>query len=266
MIKHSPYLRGAEPYFHRGNGVGCLVLHGFTASPAEVRWLAEYLFGCGFTVYAPRLAGHGTDPHDLKRTTWRDWYASALDGYHILRQTCEQVFLVGHSMGGMLSLILSIEIESAGVAVLATPIRFSSRVMANARWIKYALPYTDQSDTTPLPQLIREEQTRRGEEPLGRVRYELWSSAAVAELYALANYVDSQLPQVKAPLLLIYSQGDDTAKVWQGDHIAAHVGSQQIERHTLEQSGHIVTQDVEREQVFTRVAEFVQQIANPPKS
>lgn len=266
MTKHAPYMQGAEPFFQPGNGVGCLVLHGFTASPAEVRWLAQYLGGCGFTVYAPRLAGHGTNPRDLTRTTWHDWYASALDGYHLLRQTCEQVFIVGHSMGGMLALLLSTELEIAGVAVLATPIRFSSRAMANARWIKYALPYTNQPDTTSLPQLIREEQTRRGEAPLGRVRYDLWSSAAVAQLYALANYVDSQLPQVKAPLLLIYSHGDTTAKVWQGDHIAAKVASQHIERRTLENSGHIVTQDVEREQVFAWVAEFVQQIAIPPKS
>jgi carboxylesterase len=261
MSKHTPYLRGAEPFFHHGGEIGCLCLHGFTASPGEVRWLGAYLRDCGLTVYGPRLAGHGTDPHDLTRTTWRDWYASALDGYHILRQVCSHVFLVGHSMGGMLSLLLSTDVETAGVAVLATPIRFHNRIMANARWLKYPLPYTQQPDTTTLPDLIRAEQTRRGEEPLGRVRYDLWSSAAVAQLYELANYVDSQLSRVIAPLLLIYSHGDQTAAVAQGDHIAAQVSSKIIERHTLEHSGHIITQDEDREQVFAWVAAFIQQIA-----
>jgi carboxylesterase len=127
----------------------------------------------------------------------------------------------------------------------------------NARWLKYPLPYTQQPDTTTLPQLVREEQNRRGEEPLGRVRYDLWSSAGVAQLFVLANYVDSQLPQVSAPLLLIYSQGDKTAGVAQCEHIAGRVSSTIIEQHVLERSGHIVTQDVDREQVFAWVEEFV---------
>ena len=53
-----------------GGDVGCLVLHGFTATPSEVRWLAEHLAGQGHTVYAPRLAGHGTTPEALARTRW----------------------------------------------------------------------------------------------------------------------------------------------------------------------------------------------------
>jgi carboxylesterase len=265
-IKHIPYLQGAEPFFYPGGEIGCLCLHGFTASPAEVRWLGMYLHNCGFTIYGARLAGHGTDPHDLARTRWQDWYTSALDGYSLLRQMCKHVFLVGHSMGGLLALLLSTDVEVEGVAVLATPVRFKSRVMANARWIKYALPYTDQTDRTTLPDMLRQEQTKRGEAVLGRVRYDLWSSAGVAELYALAGYVDSQLPQVNVPLLLIYSHGDQTAAVAQGDYIATRVSSRIIERQTLEHSGHILTQDIERDQVFAWVGEFIQRIVNTTNS
>src|SRR4030095_16396304 len=102
MKTHFQIMPGAEPYFHRGGKVGCLCLHGFTASPAEVKWFAQHLAAEGYTVYAPRLAGHGTRPQDLARTRWTDWYASASDGYHLLRQQCEKVFVCGMSMGGLL--------------------------------------------------------------------------------------------------------------------------------------------------------------------
>lgn len=262
MSKHIPYLRGAEPFFFSGGAVGCLCLHGFTASPAEVRWLGEHLRDGGFTVYGQRLAGHGTDPSHLARTTWMDWYASALDSYHLLRGACQQVVLVGHSMGGLLALLLATEVEAAGVAALAAPLRFSSRVMANARWLRYPLPYSMQPDRSALPQVVRQEQARRGDEVLGRVRYDRWSSAAVAQLYALSRYTESQLAQVTAPLLLVYSQADKTVAVAQSDYIASKVSSKIIERHILEKSGHILTQDVEREQVFAWVAGFVAAVAN----
>ena len=261
LSKHAPYLPGAEPFFFLGGDTGCLCLHGFTATPSEVRWLGEYLRDCGCTVYGQRLAGHGTDPTHLARTTWLDWYASALDGYHLLRQTCRRIVLIGHSMGGLLALLLATEVETAGVAALATPLRFTSRAIANARWLKYPLPYSMQPDLSALPQVVREEQARRGEAVRGRVRYDRWSSAAVGELYALSRYTETQLAQVTAPLLLVYSQADTTAVVAQGDYIAAAVSSQNIRRHVLQHSGHILTQDVEREQVFTWVADFVAAVA-----
>jgi carboxylesterase len=261
MSQHAAYLQGAEPFFFRGGDTGCLCLHGFTASPAEVRWLGAHLGSAGFTVYGQRLAGHGADPRDLARTTWRDWYASALDGYHLLRAMCGSVVIVGHSMGGLLGLLLATEMETAGVVVLASPILLRSRLMKAARWLKYPLPYTMQADQTELTQQIRAEQARRGEAVLGRVRYDRWSTAAVAQLYALANTVDGQLPQVTAPLLLVYSKADPTAAVFQGDHIARHVGSSYVERHVLDSSGHILPQDSEREQVYSWVTAFVQKVA-----
>lgn len=266
MSRHSSYLQGAEPFLYPGGAVGCLCLHGFTASPAEVRWLGAHLAQSGYTVLGQRLAGHGTSPRDLARTTWQDWYASALDGYHLLRGQCDQIVLVGHSMGGLLSLLLATEMDVAGLAVLAAPIHFSSRIMAASRWLRYPLPYTDQSDRTTLPQRVREEQQRRGEPALGRVRYNRWSTAAVAQLYALSGYVESQLASVTAPLLLVYSQNDQTASVAQGERIARQVRSAQVTTRILANSGHILTQDVERDQVFAWVDEFVGAVVTTAKS
>ncbi|MCC6614646.1 MAG: alpha/beta fold hydrolase [Anaerolineae bacterium] len=248
---------GAEPFFLPGGPVGCLCLHGFTASPAEVRWLGEYLAGRGLTVYGPRFAGHGTQPKDLARVHWRDWIASALDGYALLRARCERVVVIGHSMGGLVALALAADYDVDAVVAMAAPIQFGWQA-ASARWLRYVYPYSDQSDTGGLQDIVRAEQARRAEPVVGRVRYDLWSTAGVAQLYALSRVVDGQLPQITAPLQLIYSKADPTVAAPLADHIAEHVRSAIVERQILEKSGHILPQDVERETVFQLIGHFVE--------
>jgi len=41
----------AEPFFYPGNETGCLLIHGFTGAPKEMRWLGEYLTGKGYNVH-----------------------------------------------------------------------------------------------------------------------------------------------------------------------------------------------------------------------
>lgn len=255
--------QGAEPYFHRGGDVGCLCLHGFMASPAEIYWLNEHLAGQGYTVYAPRLPGHGIDYRLMRRVGWRDWYVAALDAYQVLRAQCKQVFLVGHSMGGMLSLLLASEGLGDGAAVLAAPVMFQVRTMSIAHWLKYVLYYTDQTDRSPLPELIRAEQQRRGQTVTGRVRYDRWATSAVAEIYQLAGVVRSRLAEVKSPLLLVYSEGDKTAPPENMLMILDNVRTANREYHLIAEGGHILPQDVARETVFAYVSDFIARNSTP---
>ena len=63
----------------------------------------------GCTVYCPQLAGHcGTD-EDLRATTWQDWYAVLDNELERLRKEHDQVFVIGLSMGGCLTLRLAEE-------------------------------------------------------------------------------------------------------------------------------------------------------------
>src|SRR5207245_534755 len=85
---------------------GCLLVHGFTGSPWEMRWLGEQLAGDGHTVLGVRLAGHGTCPEDMSGTRWPHWYAGVLENYRRLRAECEQVRVMGLSMGGAPALLV----------------------------------------------------------------------------------------------------------------------------------------------------------------
>ena len=259
MRDHQLIMPGAEPYFARGGGTGVLLLHGFTASPHEVKWLGQYLAGQGHTVYAPRIAGHGTDYRDLARTTWQDWAASALDGYHILRAQCDRVFVGGLSMGGALALLTAAETEADGVIALAAPVLPFPGLSANRlRIAKRLRPYSDQTDRSPFADYILVQQKRLGEPEIGRVRYGMWSTAALEQLMWLIPQVHARLPEIGAPVLAVYSKADATVLTPNLKALKAGLtGAARVETHVLEQSSHILTQDMERETVFRLIGEFV---------
>ena len=104
-----PLLPDAEPYAHDGNNVGIIVSHGFTGQPKSVKPWAKHLADAGFTVRAPRLPGHGTRWQEMNNTVWQDWYAEIERTYRELSEKCDQVFVMGLSMGGSLALRLAEE-------------------------------------------------------------------------------------------------------------------------------------------------------------
>jgi carboxylesterase len=250
---------GAEPYFARGGATGVLILHGFTASPYEVKWLGQHLAAQGYTVYAPRIAGHGTDYRDLARTKWQDWAASALDGYHVLRAQCDRVFIGGLSVGGTLALLVASQVEVNGVIALAAPVLpFRGLSVERLRIAKRLRPFTDQTDRSPFAEYILLLQKQLGEPVVGRVRYGRWSTAALEQVMRLIPQVQARLGHITVPVLAVYSKADATVLMPNLDALKAGLTqAARVEAHILERSSHILTQDMERETVFRLVGDFV---------
>lgn len=264
MTKLPNLMQGAEPQFYRGNHIGCLVVHGFMASPPEVAWVGQHLAEQGYTVYVPRLTGHGIDPDHMQRMIWQDWYAQVLDGYHILRQQCEIVVAIGHSMGGLLSLLLASDHALDALVVCASPITISDTrsSIRYANLISYAMPFTEHPSEADLNAQIVAEQERRGEAITSRVHYQKWASKAVHQFSLLEKVTREILPQVITPLLLLYAEQDETGSPAQGEHISNAVRSSIVEMHILKEGGHIVFQDKGRDEAFHVVADFVNRMTH----
>ena len=107
---------------------GVLLIHGLMAAPEEVREWADFLCSLGFTVYAPRLAGHGTSAVDLARCSYGDWVDSVDRGHAILKSCCEQIVVAGFSTGAALALHQAITKPEAFKAVISisAPWKFKS--------------------------------------------------------------------------------------------------------------------------------------------
>lgn len=247
---------GAEPFFFRGGPVGALLIHGFTSAPKEMRPLGEALAHAGHTVLGLRLPQHGTQPWEMFRSDWRDWLSAALDGYYLLRDQCESVFVMGLSMGGDLALWLGAQPGAgavAGVVAMSTPSLLYHNQMNwgvhFARWLSYVIPFVPKPAGAPSDP----------EMSAAHVTYPAYPTRAIPHFRAVVREADAALPHLTAPVLLVHSRGDTGIPPENMPYLYERVGSPHKEMFWLERSDHIVTEETEREQLFARIIAFMRQ-------
>ncbi len=247
----------AEPFFFPGDRTGCLLVHGFTGVPKEMRWLGEHLATQGRTVLGIRLFGHATRPEDMIRARWPDWLANLEDGWHILSGMTERIFVIGLSLGGVLSLTFAAEYPVAGVVAIAAPHHLPAD--PRLRFVKaLALikPYNPKGSSDWHDQEAFQQHTCYPEDP----------TRAFAELRDVLVQMRATLPKVTAPALLIYSHQDQTVR--EEEHhmelIRAALGSSVKESVWVENSGHVITRDQERPRVFAAVGDFITRFTPSP--
>ncbi len=243
----------AEPFLFPGSRTGCLLIHGFTGTPKEMRWMGEDLAGRGFSVLGIRLAGHATQPEDMIRSRWTDWLASVEDGYHLLCGLADHIYLIGLSMGGVLSLLMATRLQASGVVAISTPWLISR---------DWRLPYI-----RPLSWIWHYRRKSPGPPNAGWYDPDAWKDhisyprnplRSVAELNTLVGQMRQALPEVRVPVLLIHSLDDDYVLPENVDHIYEGLThAPEKTRLLVRNSGHVVTREPVRKQVFDAAAEFI---------
>ncbi|MGD2252643.1 MAG: alpha/beta fold hydrolase [Anaerolineales bacterium] len=247
----STIMRGAEPFLFPGARTGCLLVHGFTGTPKEMRGLGEYLSEQGHTILGVRLTAHATKLEDMLRSRWHDWLASAEDGYHLLQGMTDNMFVMGLSMGGVLALLLGAHFPVSGIVAMSTP---------------YALPADPRLIfVRPLSMLVRyiskgESDWRDTQAEGTHLDYPAYPLRGIAELRDLMPVMQSSLARITAPVLLIHSRTDTSVPPSNVERFAQALTSCEKSIQWVENSGHVITGDSERHVVFERVGTFVSEI------
>ncbi len=100
-------------------GRAILALHGYTGYPGELALPLQLLYEQGFDVFAPRYPGHGTSGEDFLRTDYLDWVREAEEAYRRLESEYDQVYLIGHSMGGLIAAHLASQFDIERMVLFA---------------------------------------------------------------------------------------------------------------------------------------------------
>jgi len=239
----------AEPFLLAARKIGCVLVHGFTGAPKEMRLMGEALHSAGITALGVRLAGHATQPDDLKRTLWKDWLASVEDGIHLLSGICDKIFIAGLSLGGILSLVAASRYKQLkGVIAIATPYNLGDD------WrLRFA-----RSLSLIIPEIKKKgSETRDTSTARKHIDYPAYPTKGIAELQDLTKVLHHSLPSIKIPVLLINSKADRTVPIWHAERIQEEIKSADVERMIIEESGHVITEDVGREKVFEAAVQFI---------
>lgn len=258
MPAEEPDREGGRPFDLPGGPDSVLLLHGFTGSPFEVRYLADRLHGVGMRCLGPVMAGHGGDPRVLARTERADWLAQARDALRSLEGS-RRTFVVGSSMGALVACALAHELPGAvdGLALLAPALRltnsgrFAAALGRSTLGARVVLPKRGGSD-------VRDPEMRRRNPCMDAIPL-----AGVAELEALAYEVDRMLPGVAAPAIVIAGAQDHTVTLGGAKRLARRLGSGPAELVVLPESYHLVGIDVERDRCAEEVLRFFQGIRVP---
>jgi carboxylesterase len=252
---HNPHLAGDRFFWpdgsagpEQGRRDGALLVHGYTATTAEVRPLAQYLHGHGFTVSGPLLPGHNTTPEDANRYKWRDWVRTVEAAYREIASRCRRVIVGGESTGAVLALYLASQHpEVAAILAYAPALRLTLRPFDALR-LRLIAPF--------VPYL-----------PKGQMsNAELWRGYPVnplrgaVELLNLQRVVRPLLPQITQPILVMQGRLDAAVHASAPQEVYDGVRSTVKELHWLEQSVHTLIIGAERQQAFEITARFVERV------
>ncbi len=200
-----------QPFFIDPAGAtsAVLLVHGFTASPWEMRPLAEELQGRGFACLAVRLPGHGTSAKDLANRRWEDWLATVVRGYDLLSARFAYVYGAGLSTGSLLLLALARQRPLAGVVLLSPYLRLRHRLAPWARWLRYLRPY----------------QFRPLAGAAARHYYPQRPLAGVHQINRLLRNLSASLADIDVPALAIHGEGDLVVDIDSGRRLVEQLGS-----------------------------------------
>jgi len=226
-----------------------LCLHGLGGTPWDVRHPATLLAAHGFRCAGPLLPGHGTHPGELARTPAHAWLEAALAAHDALAARHSRVYVLGLSMGGLLALALCEQRPVRGAVVLATPLILPARLRLPVRLLHRCVP------SVPRIPGIADPEARAA-----NPGYRRMPLPAVHALLGLQREVRAHLGAVHQPLLLVYSTGDRTVGIENADLLRAAVASARVDSLRLERSAHVLTVDLEREQIARAAARFLLEV------
>ena len=251
------------PFFHHNPkaDTGILLIHGFLSAPKQLREWADALSVQGYTVYAMRLAGHGTSPEDLKGCTHEEWMGDVDRAHRILEGCCKKVIVAGFSMGAGLALAQALAKPNAFQAVISVsaPLKLKKRASSGAealddwnrlcraiglRW--FAKEFVSNPTSTPDTNYLK------------------CPIAGVVQVKALMKSVWRGLPSLAIPALIIQGKGDPTINDTSGKKIFRRIAHPCKTYREIPFHLHDIVQGPIAQELFAEVTAFIASLETPP--
>jgi len=229
--------------------IGVLLVHGLNGSRRDLAELEMVLQDQGMLTTNMLLPGHGVHVREMLPLGWQHWADAVRDELNALKQRCDVVFIVGHSLGGALTLHVAAHEEVAGIVSMCAPLHMHPLTHLAVRIAKRF---------TPLVPTIREDV----HDPDARRRYTRdvyhWTPMQpVASLLQFLPTLRSELPTITAPALIMVSIHDHVVPARDGREIYRHIGSNEKHLVTFHRSYHVIMKDYDREEVFAKTSAFI---------
>ncbi len=240
---------------HETETAGILLIHGYMAAPEEMKAFAHYLHEKSFTIYVPRLKGHGTAPEDLAKTSYEQWIESVEEAFVVLKHSCKKIIVGGFSTGAGLALELSTRMDDIkAVFAVAPPMRLQD---LGSYFVPAIDTWNAMIKTIHLDAIAKEFIENYPENP--HINYVRNPIAGIRQLEKLMDHLEPKLKTINKPVLVVQSRKDPvvdpkgTLKLFEG------LGSDIKEYYLFdyERHGILIGEGIKR--VYKSIENFIKQ-------
>ena len=187
--------------FNNSSNIGVFIIHGFSSTTYEVKELAEFLGKNGFHSIAKNLPGHGTSVNLCNKIQYSDWQYFIKEEIAKLASQSDKIYVIGCSMGAVLSLYAASIFPINGCVVGGTVLKFNNPFTINC-----IIPF--------LCKIIKKRKKRKtvSKKRRNKMRfygYQEYPLIALNEFRKLNKIVQKNLYKIKCPSLIIHSNNDN---------------------------------------------------------
>ncbi|MFX0005017.1 MAG: alpha/beta hydrolase [Candidatus Hodarchaeota archaeon] len=242
---------GAGPFYIEGNDIGILLIHGGGGGTcADLKPLAEDLHKNGdYTIRIPLLPGFGTKPKDLKDISIDNWKSAIIKELLMLSDKCKKILIGGHSMGGILTLILAANHNVDGIFTIGALIgvqRFLFHLVPIFKiFVKYHTINSEQ---------FKKDTNRKW------VGYDKIPLNIATKVKRLIKEMKESLGEVSCPALLFQGKLDFEIKKNSMDYIFDKIKSKEKKKIWLKNNDHPILNSPDHDQIILELVKFINEI------
>lgn len=208
--------------------IGCLIIHGYTGGPYEVEPLTTFLKEkTNWQIEVPVLSGHGPEL-ELENVHYEQWLEDAENALLSLKETCDTVYVIGFSMGGMIAAYLAANHQVDKLVLLATARKYLS--------FRHLSTYVRSGLRAGLKGELKESDMYKHY----KYKFDVVPFTANIEFMKLVNKTKAYLKDVKSPVFIAQGQKDALVPSQTAYTLHDELGSSDKEVVFFERSNHLI--------------------------
>jgi carboxylesterase len=246
--KNKEILPGAGPFYFKGNNTGIILIHGGGGGTcADLKPLAEDLHSeGGFTISIPLLPGYGTTPQDLRNIQIENWKSVLYNEFCILHDRCDKIFVGGHSMGGVLTLILAANYNLDGIFTISAPIGIQNLLFYLVPLFKIFIKY----HSIDSERFIKDTKGKW-------VGYNKIPLNIATKLKRLIKEMKLSLNKIDCPALIFQGKNDSEIKKKSMEYIFKSIKSNNKKKVWLPNNDHPILESPDHEKLVSELIKFL---------
>jgi alpha-beta hydrolase superfamily lysophospholipase len=240
-----------------------VIVHGFNSHSGASSWAASQLVAAGLAVYAPDLRGRGkSDGERFFVNRFADWVADVAKVVSLAksRESGLPVFLLGHSAGGVVSCIYTLEHQSelAGLVCesFAHEVPAPDFALAVFKGLSHVAPHAHilrlkNEDFSRDPQVVQAKNT----DPL--IAHEIQPTQTLAEMVRADERLRREFPLITLPVLILHGTADKATRPSGSQRFYETAGSRDKTLKLYDGHFHDLLNDIDKEVVMSDIKAWV---------